>query len=158
MIRDYGFGTPKINIGRITALDKIIITRPKEVINRRRTVGFRENLDSSGSASTKNTPPVPQLIPLKSALKMPSQAPFDVRNRKSMFPRINVPSTSRSPTIPKGTTAQMILNRVSTPGTAGTSGTSSQTLSTTIHANDVTLPSPVGSSPMGRLRYSSDSD
>lgn len=153
-------GEPKVKIGRITALEDLLIKKARKVVTRRRTVAFRPSINANALPS-----PLPQLIPLRSALKMPAQPPFNARRQS--FARINQSPVNRSPSspiIPRGTAAQMILNRVNaSPATPvpGTSGLSSVTLTTTTHANDVTLDSPVGAagtSPMGRLRYSSESN
>lgn len=140
---------PKIEIIRIGALDSINMIKDKKIIARRQTVGFRATPRRIDSATVRHTPPVPQLIPLKSALKMPSNPPFNVRGRKSMYPSINVsPFSGRSPIIPRGTTSQMIINRIAPVAST----------SATVQANDVTLPNPVGVAQMGRLNYSDDSD
>lgn len=139
--------------------------RTKKIITRRRTVGFvvtpRRNADSS-IATPRHTPPVPQLIPLKSALKMPSRPPFNVRGRKTMFGRINHPISGRpisSPSIPKGTTTQIIMNRIASTPASPQPSTSAGASQATVRSSDVTLTSPVGNIQMGRLNYSySDSD
>lgn len=168
---------PKVAINRNFGLDTIIITKKNKIVARRRTVGFRATpqRNTGSTASPRHTPPVPQLIPLKSALRMPSRPPFNVRGRKSMFPRINpAPSASGSPTIAKGTTTQMILNRVlsspSTPASVQNNvGTTSSPIASTSSAivnshgtvptSFVTMQSPVRDTEMGRLTYSdTDSD
>lgn len=144
---------PNVAIDRIAALDGINMQKGRKIVARRFTVGFhatpRQNHGSQ--PSPRHTPPVPQLIPLKSALKLPLRPPFNVRGRKSMFPNINVsPISIRSP-IPRGTTTQIILNRVAS--VASTSG-----VATASTSSDVTLPSPVGDIQMGRLNYSASDD
>lgn len=152
---NYGFEkVPKVKIDRIIMLDKIIINKGNKIVTRRRTVGFRATPRRNGGntiASPRHTPPVPNLIPLKSALKMPTRPPFNVRGRKTMFATVNQsPIPSGSP-IPRGTTAQMILNRLSPVSpVASTSGT--------VQTDAVTMPSPVGNISFGRLAFSDSED
>lgn len=154
---------PIVKIGRNVPLDKIIILRGAKVVTRRRTVGFvvtpsRPN-NSVVNQSPRNTPPVPQLIPLKSALKMPAQPPFNVRGRKSMFASVNQPV---SPMIPKGTTKQIILNRIASTsaGASPQPSTSAAAMQSpgTVQPGYVTMTNPVGTIRMGQLRYSDSED
>lgn len=153
---------PIVKIGRNVRLDKIIILRGAKVVTRRRTVGFvatpRRPNNSVVNQSPRNTPPVPQLIPLKSALKMPAQLPFNVRGRKSMFASVS----SGSPMIPKGTTKQIILNRIASTsaGASPQPSTSAAAMQSpgTVQPGDVTMTNPVGTIRMGQLRYSDSED
>lgn len=122
-----GFGrVPICNIARDLNLEKILITKESsKVIDRRY---------SSGAALAKSParciPPVPQLIPLRSALKQPTRAPINIRGRQrrqSMFVARTIspisPFASSSgyvaptastpqPTLPKGTTKNIVMNRL----------------------------------------------
>lgn len=75
---------PQCTIIRNAKLDEILLTRKSsKIAERRHTIGSTLN-----KTPTKSVPPVPQLVPLKSILKLPKQAPFNVRGRQSMVPRV----------------------------------------------------------------------
>lgn len=93
-IESEGFRTNlKVKIRRIAALDGIIIGRSR-IITRRRTVGS------------------PQLMPLRSVLRQPDRAPFNVRGRRTMFATY-LPSPNRA--IARGTTSNIIFSRIQNP-------------------------------------------
>lgn len=117
-----------VQIQRNINLEKTMLRTASKVIDRRHIVGN----------SVRQIPPVPQLLSLKSILKTSNK---DVGNkRKSMFPRVtfdfsalnggsspststSIPSTSTSSPststpksrLSKGTTAQIIINRLTQP-------------------------------------------
>lgn len=153
---------PNVSIRRIPILDQIILNR-KVVITRRRTVGCPV------------TPkPVPLLVPLRSVLKIPAHAPFNIRGRKSMFSALtyatSTPKKNSSPHIqlPKGTTAKLVLARATQPSPRPRQVRSdspqpgpSYTMEANPAVNDTTMSSissPDSGSGYGRLHYSESDD
>lgn len=118
---------PNVTIIRNTKLDgKLIAQKSSAILARRHTVGSALN-----ETPAKTVLPVPQLVPLRSILKRPrnmsslnvrmsmlditNQSPisFTPRGQTSSGSNINMPGVSTStPILAKGTTANMILNRI----------------------------------------------
>lgn len=152
---DRGFKMePKVKVRRIFSLDRNLVT-VKRITKRRNTVAA-----SAGSSVAPVAPvpvprdqhitrPIPQLLPLKTVLKMPSRAPINIHRRKSMTAATTVPDDGLSSNLssPKNLTktAQMIMNVVNLPKEqlallqSSRVGTSNQSIANMVNGSDANL-------------------
>lgn len=106
----------EVRVRRIIRLDTVLLNA-RRIVTRRVTFGGNNGLVPSPPSTPRGKDKaVPKLLPLKSILKMPKNAPINVHGRKS----VPAPSAARanSPVLPKGYTAKFIVdfvNRTSSP-------------------------------------------